>query len=712
MKAGNEKTNRNALKTEIKINNNKINFFSILIETSSQMSIFNVIIKYFITQLEKFNIGCKIQIITYGDSVETILEFESEKKKMKESLKDIKFSKTNNEAKLGEAMELCFEGILESGWEPSDFNSKILIFSSGKSTDDSINGFLDNLSLDNVEIYGLACNCSLVTNPNVVINNLQSILPDQKIIQLEKNFNQDMKLLINGGSISGGSIDPYLNFPFNIEVYTTSNETKSIYDDLLLDVKIKPDNGQFSIPSGTIIKFLSNKYYSSYTIQLKRDLDIGESYEETIKLEFKKGQLEKYQFENFPSKISFTIQVAGNERVFEGFVYLNISYFLGDLKSNEMCTNICNISVEGDVGSGKSSLLNGFVNLFNPDNQLEDYFMVNRSMDTKITTSINNISLKDLLSSKDNLCPIQKSLNNINVSWSDSWGLDATDVKLKMKADGKIHHGTKFNDCIILPPDQRYSINCFIFVVSIRNFIGFLRIREIDEKIKEVVSLGITPLLCITFTDVFSNRKVKEIVRNSGNYLSVKESDTFIIKNYKENETFKDISKDMQYLRLLTRAFQLSKLKNEIDLINKSKCSSNLSINNNNNNNCLLINSQLTSSSSPSPSSSPSSSKQIDSNSLSSAMSGEVVNVIIDLISEKGDDIVFTYEFECFQNDLILEIKSKLLNEINPKIDINEWNVTKETGTIILGSTKLSTVIKYSKKEVDNIKLILKKKNQ
>ncbi|KAM9964172.1 hypothetical protein ACTFIW_005831 [Dictyostelium discoideum] len=283
-----------------------------------------------------------------------------------------------------------------------------------------------------------------------------------------------------------------------------------------------------------------------------------------------------------------------------------------------------------------------------------------------------------------------------------------------MKADGKIHHGTKFNDCIILPPDQRYSINCFIFVVSIRNFLSFLRIQDIDEKIKEVVSLGITPLLCITFTDVFSNRKVKEIVRNSGNYLSVKESDTFIIKNYKENETFKDISKDIQYLRLLTRAFQLSKLKNEIDLISKSKCSSNISINNNNNN-CLLIKSQLTSSSSfsssssssspssspSSPSSSPSSpssSKQIDLNTLLSAMSGEVVNVIIDLISEKGDDIVFTYEFECFQNDSILEIKSKLLNEINPKIDINEWN--------------LSTVIKYSKKEVDNIKLILKKKNQ
>lgn len=123
----------------------------------------------------------------------------------------------------------------------------------------------------------------LITNLNiVVINNLQSILPDQKIIQLEKNFNQDIKLLINGGSK-----DPYLNFPFNIEVYPYSNESKSIYDDLLLDVIIKPDDGQVSIPSGTIVKFLSNKYYSSFTIQLKRDLDFGESFEETIKLEFK-----------------------------------------------------------------------------------------------------------------------------------------------------------------------------------------------------------------------------------------------------------------------------------------------------------------------------------------------------------------------------------------------------------------------------------------
>ncbi|KAM9998147.1 hypothetical protein ACTFIY_007795 [Dictyostelium cf. discoideum] len=445
------------------------------------MSIFNVIIKYFITKLEKFNIGCKIQILTYGDSVQTILKFGSEQEKMKESLKDIKFSKTNNEAKLGETMELCFQVILESSWEPSDFNSKI--FSSGKSTDDSIDGFLDNLSLDNVEIYGLACNCSLITNPNVVINNL----PDQKIIQLEKNFNQDIKLLINGGSGS---------------------------DSVL--------------PSGSIIKFLSNKYYSSYTIQLKRDLDIGESFEETIKLEFKKDQLKKYQFENFPSKISFTIQVAGNEKVFEALVYLNISYFLGDLKSNEMCTNKCIINVEGDVGSSKSSLLN-------------------------------------------------------------------------------------------------------------------------------------------------------------------------------------DFSKDIQYLRLLTRDFQLCKLKNQIDLINKSNDFSNLSINNNNNNynnNSLIIKSQL---SSPTFSSK---SQQIDSNTLSSSMSDEVINVIIDLVSEKGDDVLFTYEFECFQNDSIVEIKSKLLNEINPQIDINEWNVTNKTGTILLGSSKLSTVIKYSKKEIDNIKLILKKKNQ
>ncbi|EAL66308.1 hypothetical protein DDB_G0282205 [Dictyostelium discoideum AX4] len=128
-----------------------------------------------------------------------------------------------------------------------------------------------------------------------------------------------------------------------------------------------------------------------------------------------------------------------------------------------------------------------------------------------------------------------------------------------MKADGKIHHGTKFNDCIILPPDQRYSINCFIFIVSIRDFLAFPRIQFIDNKIKEVLSLGITPLLCITFTDAFSNRKVKEIIRNSGNHLSFNERDTFIIKNYKENEIFKDISKEIQYLRLLTRAFQLSK---------------------------------------------------------------------------------------------------------------------------------------------------------
>ncbi|KAM9979924.1 hypothetical protein ACTFIZ_006172 [Dictyostelium cf. discoideum] len=732
---------RHALKTEIKTvfnSDSGVTYFSILIETSSRMSLYNVIIKTFITQLQKANRESQIQIITYGDSVNTIFEFESEPNTLKESLKEIKFSKDNEEAKLGEAMRMCFENI-ESNWS-SDLMSKIIIISSGQSTDDSSDDLVDILSLDNNSIYGLAgCN-STSKSSDEAVKDLQSLLPDQKVIPLGKNPSQDIRLLMNGAAAnaangaSSSDEEHSINCPVNIEVYPHSNETKSIKDDLLLDVVIKPDGNTVLVPTGTKIKFSSNKYYSGYTIQLKQNLVFGEPYEETIKLEFKKGQMEKTQFENFPSKITFQIELANDkENVHEGFVALNISYFLGELKSKYRCC----IGVEGEIGNGKSTCLNGFVNLFNPSSELEEYFNANRTIDTHVTTSINNTSLKEILSSKHYIHPVQESFHDIDIAWSDSWGFVDTDVPLRYKAEGKIHHGTKKDECTILQPDDRYRIDCFIFVVSIRTFNNATSMQRIEKKIKEVLHLGITPLLAITFSDVLSKNQLQDVMKNKVAELSVQESNTFIISNYTERETHKDISKDVQYLRLLTKAVQLCKVKNEKDLMNKVKGISNLSINDNNNNNNNNNNNSFNqtpiksqtffeSSSSPpaffksptqqtsttsTPSPSSSSSTLPPPSQMLNEQPSKTINVTIDVVTDPSGTILTSFEIESSSNESVSELKCKLINEIDPEMNANDWNITKETGTILFESARLSSVIKSSDNS-DSIKLVLKKKQK
>ncbi|KAN0028147.1 hypothetical protein ACTFIV_009979 [Dictyostelium citrinum] len=718
------------LKTEIKtVSNSDIGIpsFSILIETSSRMSGYNVVIKTFITQLQKAYRDSQIQIITYSDSANTIFEFDSEPMTLRDCLKDIKFLKDNNEANLGEAMRMCFNNI-ESNWS-SDLMSKIIIISSGESSDDSSNDLVNILNLENYEIYGLAGG-NATKSSDKAVTDLESLLPDKTVIPLGKNPSQDIRILMNGrangaSSLSSSSNDYSVECPVNIEVYPHTNETKSIKEDLQLDVVIKTDGNTSLVPAGTKILFQPSKYYSGYTIQLKDQLKFGEPYEETIKLEFKRGHKEKSQFENFPSKILFKILLANDkEDVHEGYVELNISYFLGDLKSKYRCC----IGVEGDIGNGKSTCLNGFVNLFNPSSLVEEYFIANRSSDTHVTTSINNTSLKEILSSKHYLHPVQESFHDIDIAWSDAWGFIDTDVPLKHKAEGKIHHGTKKDDCIISHVDERYCIDCFIFIVSVRNYTNISAMQRIEKKIKEVIALKITPLLAITFTDVLSKNQLQDIMRNKVAELSVQECNTFIINNYTEKDTHKDIAKDIQYLRLLTKAIQLCIIRKEKNEMDQAKGISNLSINDSVPNNSTPIKSQSSffESSSPSPVFFKTPTKQISTATSSSTSTQspipssinnnddepiKIINVTIDVIPDSNGTVLTSFEIESSSNESLYELKCKLINEIDPQMNANDWSITRETGSILSESRKLSTVTNSSDNS-DEIKLILKKKQR
>ncbi|KAM9987170.1 hypothetical protein ACTFIY_011574 [Dictyostelium cf. discoideum] len=347
----NNNCQRQALKTEIKTSPdiNSVAYYSILIETSSRMSAYNVIIITFIIQLQKINRDCQIQIITFDENVNTVFKFETESILLKERLKD-----------------------------------------------------------NNITIFGFACG----DNSDEEVKDLQSLLPYQDILPLNKSPSQDdFKSLMS--RINGGiNISSSTKCPVNIEVYPHSAETRSIKDDILLDVVIKPIkvSDEVVIPPGTVIKFLSNSYCSGCTIILENELVVGQKYNEMFTLKSKRFNEYIESTPDFPSKIYFTIEFKNeNEKVdiHEGSITLNISYFLGELKSNERCC----IGVEGAIGVGKSALLNGFANLFNPTNQLEEYYIADPSS-----------------------CEIATMILIF-------------EVPLECKAEGRIHNGISMKDC-------------------------------------------------------------------------------------------------------------------------------------------------------------------------------------------------------------------------------------------------------------------------
>ncbi|KAN0038914.1 hypothetical protein ACTA71_001106 [Dictyostelium dimigraforme] len=92
--------------------------------------------------------------------------------------------------------------------------------------------------------------------------------------------------------------------------------------------------------------------------------------------------------------------------------------------------------------------------------------------------------------------------------------------------------------------------------------------------------------------------------------LSVQESNTFIINNYTEKESHRDFSKDIQYLRILTKAVQLYFISN-LSIFDITKNQSNNSIGgvsgNNNSFYFTPIKNQSYSTIDSSPSSNPSS---------------------------------------------------------------------------------------------------------
>ncbi|KAN0022118.1 hypothetical protein ACTFIU_004286 [Dictyostelium citrinum] len=368
------------------------------------------------------------------------------------------------------------------------------------------------------------------------------------------------------------------NLPIRVEAFLISSQTLSpLEDDLEIMVIVSPKDIQNNVPKGTKIMF-SNKFYGSQSIEIPNTLSLhSSSFMSSATTTIAAPQLQpitttQYKqlitFNQFQRNLACSFQPMLNIKIqfpsdigvsYFSYMYPNISWYLGDLKPIKRLT----IGLEGCSSSGKTSLIMGLINLFNLSSTIQQNFSEEHGGSTYFQTNrITYRSIKSIIDSNYSNDPFSNSfLSGFDISFLDTWGLCDNDIELKYKVQGRVYNNLAINEKSNIGSVSKpeFSVNLFLFVVSIKSFKCIETMRKMEKRMNESISLGITPILAITFSDQVSTPEYTSLI--SSYNLPVQPSNIFKIINYNDLEIRKDLEKDLLYFRLINRMLQICKWK-------------------------------------------------------------------------------------------------------------------------------------------------------
>ncbi|KYQ91630.1 hypothetical protein DLAC_07402 [Tieghemostelium lacteum] len=414
--------------------------------------------------------------------------------------------------------------------------SILLIIGNGVIEDDPCDGIFGLIG-NNGKAYGLVYN----KPDDETLENLENLIPTSPIYDMTKSEN----VLEFTESIQSLSKTDGINIA--VEFRHHEQKIQSMRDDLYLDVEVKSTNNYEKVKAGTKIEILKTGCYGCYTSFIKEDVEPGSSYTETFKLVSVKTSVAN----DIPNRLKFRIETGG--KTYVGYVKLNIAYFIKDLVS----THEIKINVVGDIGNGKSTILNGFYNLFSPFSELLSPFIASNGHG-HCTSKVEFQSIQAMVNRSLGKHPLFDSMKDIKMVLCDKWGMTDIDGPLKNLYEGKIYHGTTKDNNIIQAPNKQFAVNMFIFVVSIKTFQVAEKIKKINDKIQEVIQFGVMPLVAITFTDDYKTQP--EMIRQlrSSNPLALPDNHIFTVQNYTQFDTYKSIEKDLSLYKILKSAVSLT----------------------------------------------------------------------------------------------------------------------------------------------------------
>ncbi|EGG20744.1 hypothetical protein DFA_00607 [Cavenderia fasciculata] len=481
--------------------------------------------------------GVYFSIVVFGTTPFVVTDFKNDKVQIKQELGvDITKLKTfavGTEPVISNVLTFCRNSIIKPKLSPQQGSPIVVLFSSALPpvTDTAILNTVASLRDQHISLMAVS------NNPAIDIQSLSGALGNTKTLSraeipdipriLFTEYNEEREFAV------GVCLDP-------------TAVAQTLNDAVLVNFLLMPLKSD--LPANYRIEVQNSRFYQPWTQVLSQPMKhhqkvvipctLAKSFDATL---------------NPPPRIFFNILDPSGRVVTSGYFSIPTALFAGEFYEP------FSVVVDGVVGSGKSSLNNGLLNVFTCGNVSYPFF-TSKSTDSHgteffhfypICVYVNKYAIFKTALAID----IIKKLKLVLI---DKKGITATDNRVGYL---DIFEGRyRPNDIKrYSEQDARYSAQVCIYVATARSFLDASVLGIIQSKLRELVSIKAQPILAVTTCDTLTAaevERIKAIILSMG---IVSEHNIMYMSNYIDENPERDIDRDYNNLALLLRAKSVAK---------------------------------------------------------------------------------------------------------------------------------------------------------
>eukprot|EP01118_Nematostelium_gracile_P007116 TRINITY_DN2300_c0_g1_i4.p1 TRINITY_DN2300_c0_g1~~TRINITY_DN2300_c0_g1_i4.p1 ORF type:complete len:746 (+),score=168.89 TRINITY_DN2300_c0_g1_i4:204-2240(+) len=325
--------------------------------------------------------------------------------------------------------------------------------------------------------------------------------------------------------------------------------------DISLCVQLEPEPDD-PIPAQTRITFKENHFFYSALIAVGQDIPIGQSRTFGVLLKVKPNA---NYVGSFPDTQNWTIEYPNGQKYSSAFG-IPVAWYCGDfLVTNEEEAKVpTNILVWGKMGSGKSSLINDIIGIFQTESEKVAVATVLNAA-SHVTTTFTKFPVRGYLQKKGGTEEIIASSLNLNI-W-DSWGLTEDNYKpslITSIVEGKLKENTEMDTTIETEPaDHQRRIHAVILPIPIGAGQETALLRRLHELLIIFLRLKLRPIIVCTMCSQMDPESVTANYEAIVKELGVQEDMVILHDNYTKEA--RNIRQDLRIRAILEKAYKLAK---------------------------------------------------------------------------------------------------------------------------------------------------------
>lgn len=260
-----------------------------------------------------------------------------------------------------------------------------------------------------------------------------------------------------------------------------------------------------------------------------------------------------------PELLSYSLTVPG-VGIYKGSLNMRLAWLTKDF----LGTPEYNILINGSMGSGKTSLLNGLANLFGIEEKLQKYHLAFKD-DGHVTTKYTCFPMAHHIDENTDFGYFVSK--NLRFRFWDSWGINGHNYDALTFVPflrGTIPDGmemppdiegrpTPVPQGMIRDVDPLAVIHAVLFVMPIGTALEQEKLDIMRNHIKMILRRGIRPLIVVTFAGtIASEKELEESYQRIVNATGLEVTDVVLIDNY-TSELLRNMQKDLKYWEILAK---------------------------------------------------------------------------------------------------------------------------------------------------------------